>query len=271
MNRRPPFRVLTCSGNSTSIALVKNILFWALFPLLIPQALYVRKTAPRFAPADGPPSGSVGSGKQVRLLAIGDSIIAGVGANTLPNALVGQTAAALSSALDGCVQWQALGVSGYNSKKVLTELVPKMPEHSADFVIVSVGVNDVTGLTTMRQWRRNLKLLLGSIADHSPNAVVAASGLPPMHRFPLLPQPLRAVFGMRSRSFDDALRNIVEELPNCRYVPLNFDPDPSQFAADGYHPSEESYVEYGRQVADALMDSKRNWWAPGGSNPGPAD
>ena len=59
---------------------MRNLLFWGLFPLLIPQALWVRKTAPRTAPAAGPRSGTVGDGRPIRLVGVGDSIIAGVGA-----------------------------------------------------------------------------------------------------------------------------------------------------------------------------------------------
>ncbi|NNL49692.1 MAG: SGNH/GDSL hydrolase family protein [Woeseiaceae bacterium] len=232
---------------------MRSLLFWVLLPLLLPQALYVRKNAPRFAPADGPSNGTLGYGKQARLLAIGDSIIAGVGATTLSNALVGQTATALATLLDGGVNWQALGVSGYSSEKVLNRLLPKLPETKFDYVILSVGVNDVTGLTTLRQWRRNLNFLLSRLQAHSPDAVIAVAGLPPLHGFPLLPQPLRAVFGMRGRTFDEELRKILEGLPNCVYAPLDFDPDPSQFAPDGYHPSEESYAVYGQHLADKLI------------------
>jgi lysophospholipase L1-like esterase len=76
---------------------LSNFIFWIVFPFLVPQALYVRKTAPRFAPAHGPAEGSVGEGEQTRLLAIGDSIIAGVGASAFSKALVGQTASALAT------------------------------------------------------------------------------------------------------------------------------------------------------------------------------
>ncbi|MGD9219095.1 MAG: hypothetical protein PVH01_07360 [Desulfobacterales bacterium] len=39
-------------------------------PLVLPQAIYVRKTAPRFSAAGGPQDGVVGSGKNVDLIAI---------------------------------------------------------------------------------------------------------------------------------------------------------------------------------------------------------
>ena len=232
---------------------MKNLLFWVIFPFLIPQALYVRRTAPRFDAASGPLEGLIGDGKPMRLLAIGDSIVAGVGASTLSKALVGQTARALAASHGSRVSWQALGVSGYDSTKILERLLPKMPCDALDYIIVSVGVNDITGLTSIRRWRLNLSLLLSSLHAHSPNAVVAIAGMPPLHGFPLLPQPLRAVFGMRGRTFDDVAIKVVEEHPNSLHVPLDFEPDPKGFAADGYHPSEESYVEFGQRMAERLV------------------
>jgi lysophospholipase L1-like esterase len=232
---------------------MKSLLFWIAFPFLIPQALYVRSTAPRFAPAGGPKEGSVGGGEQVHLLAIGDSIIAGVGATELSRALVGQTARALAGSRRCRVSWRALGVSGYDSAKVLQHLVPDLPNVSFDYVLVSVGVNDVTGLTTTRQWRRNLSQLLKTLHARYPAAKIALAGLPPMHGFPLLPRPLRAVFGLRARVFDEIAREVVVGDQNAFHVPLDFHPDPAKFSPDGYHPSEESYVEFGEHMADRLL------------------
>lgn len=232
---------------------MRNLLFWSAVPFLLPQALWLKRSAPRFAPAGGPSNGAEGEGRPARLLAIGDSIIAGVGATELSRALVGRTAAAIADSIDCRVAWQAFGVSGYKSTDILHELVPYLPDATADYIIVSVGVNDITGLTTLRRWRENMSLLMEQLRAHSPAAVIAVAGMPPMHRFPLLPQPLRATFGMRSRSFDEAVREITDRFPNTVHVPLHFDPDPEEFAADGYHPSEESYSKFGRRMADRLL------------------
>ena len=232
---------------------MKNLLFWIAFPFLVPQALYVRRTAPRFAPAGGPSEGSVGNGKQVHLLAIGDSIIAGVGASKLSKALVGQTAKALADSRNCRVSWRAHGVSGYDSTRILERVVPALPDVPFDYIIVSVGVNDVTGLTTIRKWRRNLSLLLRRLRTHSPNALVAVAGIPPLHGFPLLPQPLRAAFGIRGRAFDEVARTVVNDKTNARHIPLDFEPSQARFAPDGYHPSEEGYVQFGRHMADGLL------------------
>ena len=56
---------------------MRNVVFWGSLPFLAPQALYVRRTAPRFAEASGPSKGAIGAGPGKRLVAIGDSIVAG--------------------------------------------------------------------------------------------------------------------------------------------------------------------------------------------------
>lgn len=232
---------------------MKNVLFWGLFPFLLPQALYVRKTAPRFAAPACATEGSVGSGRELHLLAIGDSIIAGVGADRIANALVGRTAAALAESRRNKVHWTARGGVGYNSSKVIDRLLPGIPPIPADFIIVSVGVNDITSLSTIPHWRNNLRTLLTTLCEHSPCATIAVAGIPPLHCFPLLPQPLRAIMGLRGRAFDTAGREVIGEFERCLHIPLDFAPDPDQFAADGYHPSEQSYLHLGRVVAQTLL------------------
>lgn len=195
----------------------------------------------------------MGNGEDARLLAIGDSIIAGVGATRLPKALVGQTATALSRARNCRVSWRALGRSGYDSTRLLENVVPLLPACSFDYIIVSVGVNDITGLTSIRRWRRNLAALLDALEDHSPNALIAVAGIPPLHGFPLLPQPLRAAFGLRGKAFEAASEEVLDKYERSSLIALDFDPHPSRFAPDGYHPSEESYAEFGKHMAEGLL------------------
>ena len=134
---------------------MRDVVFWGSLPFLAPQALYVRRTAPRFAAASGPSTGAAGAGPEKRLVAIGDSIVAGVGAETLEDALVGCTARELARALNCRVHWQAIGAVGYNSRKVIDHLLPLVPEAAVDYFVISVGVNDITGVKTISTWQKN--------------------------------------------------------------------------------------------------------------------
>ncbi|MEZ0471841.1 SGNH/GDSL hydrolase family protein [Luteimonas salinilitoris] len=232
---------------------MRRVVFWSSFPFVLPQALRLRRTAPRFVAAAGPVTGSVAGKRSVRLIAIGDSIIAGVGARSLDLALVGQTASILSQSLGVGVEWQAIGSIGATSAKIAQQLVPKLPDRAVDFIVLSTGVNDLTSLMTLGRWRTSLDTLLAALHRHSPGAIVAVAGIPPLHGFPLLPQPLRAVFGMRGRSFDAVGRRVVAAHDHAVYVPLEFTPGPDKFSPDGFHPSEASYADFGAAVAAAFV------------------
>jgi lysophospholipase L1-like esterase len=231
----------------------RDLLFWSLFAPLIPQALRVRKTALRFRPAAGQSTGEVGqAGTTIRLLAIGDSIIAGVGARTLQHALVGQTAEYLAQAARARVAWTACGRIGATSRQIEQDLLPQVEDDSFDAILVSTGVNDVISLHGLERWRNDVEALLDALSVRWPEAVISFSGLPPMQHFPALPQPLRAVFGLRARQFDQELRRLLEHYPQASHVPLDFEALPGSFSGDGFHPSERSYAEFGAMAGKSI-------------------
>ena len=230
-------------------------LFWPAFALVIPQALWVKRTATRFDDATGPAKGQLDGPNPVSLVGIGDSIIAGVGCLTLDQALIGHTARALQSKFSRGVDWQALGKTGATTGRVLKRFVPQLPDQPVDVFLVSAGVNDLTALKTLDHWSAALKALLESLHQHSPQARIVLLGMPPMHNFPLLPQPLRAVFGFRARSFDATARKLLNGLDYAIYVPFEGDLKPDQFAPDGYHPSEDSCKEIALEIVQALVQN----------------
>jgi len=232
---------------------MRRIAFWTLLPFVVPQALWVRRTAPRFADAAGPANGAFGSGEERRLLAVGDSIIAGVGAATLANALVGRTAAHLAERMGCRVSWEALGRTGATSASLLRSLPEQLPNRRFDYLIVSVGVNDLTRIETRRAFRHQLEQLLALLRGRYPDTWIAFAGVPPLGLFPLLPQPLRSVLGLRARSFDLVMQEALRTEPGTVHVPVDFEFRPGAFSEDGFHPSEESYVEFGASMAEGLL------------------
>ncbi len=229
-----------------------QIFFWLGFALLLPQALWVRRRSTRFADAQGEPDGLVPGPEPARLLAIGDSIIAGVGCRTLERACAGQTAEQLAADLGRGVNWSALGKTGATTTGILHRLVPKLPEDAADVFLVSAGVNDITALKKIPEWRTDLEALVAALHRHSPQAQIVMLGIPPMGCFPRLPQPLRALFGLRARGFDRAAAQLFGTLPHGIYVPFYQGLSPEEFAPDGYHPSESSCTEIARRLVDAI-------------------
>ncbi len=227
--------------------------FHALLPAIAWQGLRLRRTALRAPPAAGPARGTAGSGPPLGLLGLGDSIVAGVGIDDTAHALPGRTAGALARLGGWAVHWRAVGASGLRAGQVQALLAQVPAEERYDVVLVSAGVNDVTGIGSTRRWQRDLARLLDAVHAAHPCALVLLAGLPPMDRFPLLPQPLRAAMGLRARTFDAIAREVAAARAWVHHHPTRVDPLRDAFAADGFHPGAEACARWGESLARAAL------------------
>jgi lysophospholipase L1-like esterase len=232
----------------------------ALAPLLIVQGRRVRQQAIRLPEAVGPRIDAAGApvsgaGRILRLLIVGDSSAAGVGATTQDEALAGRLALALlgrgrEQPIDR-VEWHLDARTGSTASDALVRIRQRPPAR-CDAAVVVVGVNDITGGTHLSTWLQTIDRLVSGIREHHGATRVALSGLPPMHRFPLLPQPLRWYLGARAREFDDALARRSMHDPARVHLPIGFINDPQAIASDGFHPSPAGYAVWAAALARVL-------------------
>ena len=228
-----------------------NTFPWLLSPVLLAQGLWVKYRTPRLPEADGPREGRHGRGDLLRLTALGDSIIAGVGVATSDQALPSRIAAALAQQADQCVQWTSQGRNGARTRDLLAwEAGAHWRE--ADLLVISNGLNDVTSLMAIQPWLQEKLALYQRIRLLAPNAVIAQLGLPPLGHFPALPQPLRGVLGRRASTFDKRLEALIAGLPGVLHLPFRSRPDPDLFAADGYHPGPRAIQVWAHSLAVAI-------------------
>lgn len=213
----------------------RRALFWGLMPFAAPQGLRLKRTAPRFAPAPGPREGRVGEGPPLHLLAVGDSVIDGVGCPSVDQALAGHVARQLAEVFDRQVRWRALGRTGACARELGETLLPQVPSAPWDLVLVSVGVNDVSGLTRSATFEHRLAHLVDGLRERAPHAVVLLCGLPRMQHFPLLPQPLRFAAGLRAETLDALAAKVAARRPGVLHEPTTYVPRHDEFAPDGYH------------------------------------
>lgn len=231
-----------------------GLCWWAaalpLLPLALPMAVHTRRTALRLAPAAGPERGLAGGeldGKPLRLLLIGESTVAGVGASCLDFALAGQMAAALSSRLGRPVAWRACGENGITAGEALERLLPLVADEPADLVLLVFGVNDTTHFSSSHSWQDSLTGLARHFVERG--AQVALAGVPPLQHFSALPWLLRQLLGWRASLLDRQLHALAErERLACCATRLEM--RPGFLALDGYHPSPLGYRVWGESLAD---------------------
>lgn len=224
-----------------------------LLPLLLAQAIWVRRRAQFLPEPSGARSGATGTGPELRLLILGDSSAAGVGASTQDDALSGQVVQRLSS--NYAVTWQLHAVTGATTKDRIA-LLETLPQQEFDIVITALGVNDVTRVTPARIWRKRQARMLDLLTQKFGAKHIFLTGLPPMGLFPLLPQPLAWVLGAQANRFDHILADLSAHIPAAHHVRVDYPLDPELSASDGYHPTPRAYALW----ADHMVDEIRRHW-----------
>lgn len=224
-------------------------------PFLYLQGRYTRKKVGRLPDAEGASEGKFGGETDsVKLLAIGESTVAGVGARTHETALTGQFAKHLSNKIGKTVEWFAVGKSGIRAGETIDELVPKIPGVKFDYIMLGLGGNDVLKLSSPRKWRRDMTKLIGILKEKNPSAKIFITNAPAVRLSPALPQPIKFLLGHLSAMHDRNTKEFTREMENVFYFhqPTEVIED---FFADGLHPSEKGYDVWSETILDFCISN----------------
>ena len=233
-------------------SLALDLAFAPLLPWLIAQGRRVRRDTPRLPPAAGSSTGAVdGSAPALRVLLIGESTVAGVGAATHVDGMAGHFARDLRARCGRRVEWSVFGLSGATVRHAHTNLLPAIPSEPADLIVIAFGVNDVLARTPPARYAMHLRELIAATRGKAGPAPVLLAAVPPMGRFPALPQPLRAYVGARARMLDRAMRRL--RIAGVVHVGSQVRIDAAMFARDRFHPSPAGYRAWAGSLADAAI------------------
>jgi lysophospholipase L1-like esterase len=220
-----------------------------LSPLLVAQAVATKRRAPVLPEAAGPRQGRLGSGgSALRLLIAGDSSAAGVGVAHQDQALTGHLTRELHRLTARPVHWTLRARSGLTTRQVHA-LLREQATVPADVAVVLTGVNDL--IDQVPSWRavEHRAALADWLLAERGVAHVLFAPLPPVHQFPLLPQPLRRVVGDDARRHDDAMAKWAATRRDVSHLPIALDLTPEVMAIDGFHPGEPVYRVSGEALA----------------------
>ncbi|WP_050476295.1 SGNH/GDSL hydrolase family protein [Herbaspirillum rhizosphaerae] len=240
-----------------------EILALPLLPWLLVQGKRTRRVTPRMPEAAGERHG-VGLPAQsmspeaapYSLLAIGESPVAGVGVDTQEQAITAQLAHKLARHWQRPVSWTAFGKNGATVADAIRDVAPQLPDKKVNVVLIAFGVNDSTAFRSSARYRDDLATLMQLVQQRLQPDLLVIAGVPPLHLFPALPQPLRHVLGLKASALSAAAKSLATARPQTIFVPVQSNArDRSLMAIDGYHPSASGVLLWADQLAAAIDGS----------------
>jgi lysophospholipase L1-like esterase len=244
-------RQVAFSGFKTSRAAIAAGLFgsFVLLPLVMAQGVATRRRVPCLPVAEPPHYGVVpGVGPAIRLLAIGESTVCGIGLARGDDAVAATAARALARLTGRAVAWRAEGLSGATVREAREQLLPRIAPEPADLLVVAFGVNDAKAYRSPTAFADDLAELVTAMRRRVGDAAVVVGGVAPLDCFPALPWPLRNVLGWRSAALQAAADRLSERLPRLVVERISA-MEPNLFSCDGFHPNRRAHEMWGEDVA----------------------
>lgn len=223
-----------------------------LLPVLIWQGIGVRRRALTLPEAAGPRAGQSGRGPALRLLIVGDSSAAGVGAKEQSEALSGQMVESLQSEFD--VTWRLIAKTGATCQTTKEMLMQDRAQQSDQFDVafIALGVNDAVRLRSVKSFLDRHKAVRDTLREQFGVKYLVIPGVPPLGSFPALTPVLRWILGAQAQRLDRALGCALSGEPCTTYLPFDLPLTADAMAEDGYHPNTDSYTVLGQRGGAAV-------------------
>ncbi|AOA58418.1 SGNH/GDSL hydrolase family protein [Acinetobacter larvae] len=232
-----------------------KLMTYALFPVIAVQGYFMKKNTPRLSEPQGDRAGCIGQGRPLSILILGDSAAAGVGVDEQQQALLGNLLSELQDYYT--VHYQLHAKTGRTSSQLL-KVIQQFEAQHFDVVISSIGVNDVTRMTSPQDWMVLQQDIYAEIEQRFSPLLVLCTEVPPLNDFPALKAPLSWLCGQYVKQMNHALAYYVDQKPNyqlIRYELEKFQALKLEMAADGFHPSQSMYQLWAEQLADHILNT----------------
>lgn len=222
---------------------------FALFPYLLAQGAWLRRTALTLPEPVGARQGRVGAGPPLRLLVLGDSSAAGVGTDHQDAALAGQLVQLLAPHYT--VDWVLDAKTGRTTRAMFKRLV-RMPAAQYDVAVTALGVNDITRRASRENWLEDTGLMWDLLHSKFGVRQIYASGVPRIGDFPLLPPVLRWILGRQGVRYDAGLQALSAHRPDCFHIPADL-PLQGLMSEDGFHPGPQVYAAWADRLSAQIL------------------
>lgn len=222
------------------------------------QFLYLRFAGTSVSVPDIPRQAQVyGEGKTLSYVVMGDSITVGQGGD-YDKGVAQETARHLAKHQK--VTMYNVGKSGARAADMSQIQVASAIEHKPDVVLMVVGSNDITHLTSIKSIDQSIQVTVDKLIATNCNVKIVLTGAGDMGAVLRIPQPLRWLAGQRVKTVNARFTEIIER-NKLTYAPVAvktgdiFRNDSSLFAPDKFHPNDKGYAVWSTVLIESLDEA----------------
>ena len=236
-----------------------EIVQFILLPILKWQGKIVRQKALKLPEAFGERFGVTGKGKVIKILFVGDSSACGVGVKNIEQSLSGHLIQNLKQKYK--CHWKIIAKSGLKTDN-LTDLILLEKVKKFSIAVISVGMNDITSRSSLNKWDENLQKLENALSKKFSINYYIYSGMPPVHKLNIVPNPLKTILAIKALLFDKFIKIKCSKFKKYKYININkLSSGKNMIAIDGFHPSESFYKIWSVEIVkriEKINDLKKN-------------
>lgn len=194
----------------------------------------------------------IGSSEQIiRILVVGDSSALGVGCDDISQSSVGVIAEKLSEQFS--VQYQVCAFTGFTTKQIF-EKVREVPKQSFDFIVISLGTNDILQRTKLSAWIKQITELMTHLQVSFYPQKIFINAVPPFQKLSHLPSSFRTYLSNKSQQMNQYLSQLSVGSSAYQFVDMDFDFHADYISDDGFHPSALLYQLQGERIATLMLE-----------------
>lgn len=216
-----------------------------------------------FLPADSapPPTADVATNRSedapLRLVVLGDSTAAGIGASSTATTVGGRAAQALVRSTGRPVELRSVADSGARAADLDAQVSAALGL-DPDVALVLIGANDATHVTPLDQVAEDLREAVQRLRGGGAQIVVGTA--PDLGAARVFPQPLREIAAWRARAVARVEIAAVRSAGGYavdlgKLTGRAFRADPRTLSSDKFHPSDRGYALWAEALAPAVREA----------------
>ncbi len=197
---------------------------------------------------------SLGKGAPLDYVVIGDSTAIGQGAD-YKESIAYNSAKFLAK--NHTVTLTNYGVSGAIAGEVLRDQVDAAAKQKPDVVLICLGANDVTHLSSLKSVEKNITAIITALQKNNKHVKIVLTGAPAMGVVPRFPFIVKLLATIRTDQVNKVIQRVADKKGVTRVKiaeitgPI-FLKKPELFAKDNFHPNSKGYAVWTPIIVDAL-------------------